>query len=343
MKQGLKKYFGILYIALITVAICAYLLLSGSLPAIVSALSTLQVRWIWAAGGCLAAYVLLRALTLHVYLRSQGARIRLSESLMISGIGQFYSAITPSASGGQPMQVYALSKLGVSVSTATAAVSIKFIGFQMASLLLCAGLWLRFLPLVSAQLGGLRFLVALGFFINLVLLGCILLVMTHRRMVRALAGWLLRLGVRLHLVRDAAALSARVERGLDDYQSSLTTLTRRPWLALGLFVLSLLQVICYLAILPCIYRAFGLHDLRAAEVLTLQTLLFIAAGFVPLPGAAGAQEGGFYLFFRGVFPEADMMAAVVCWRFFTYYLLLAVGLVAVVAEGVLQFVRARRD
>ena len=53
----------------------------------------------------------------------------------------------------------------------------------------------------------------------------------------------------------------------------------------------------------CLYRAFGLSGWAPADLFTLQLLLFIAAAFVPLPGAAGAQEGGFYLFFRGVFPE----------------------------------------
>ena len=75
----------------------------------------------------------------------------------------------------------------------------------------------------------------------------------------------------------------------------------------------------------CIYHAFGLSGASDGWIFTLQTLLFIAAAFVPLPGAAGAQESGFVVFFHGVFPESDLAAAMLCWRFFTYYFLLIVG------------------
>jgi len=52
---------------------------------------------------------------------------------------------------------------------------------------------------------------------------------------------------------------------------------------------------------------------------------------VPLPGAAGAQESGFCVFFRGIFPEDSLAAAMLCWRWFTYYLLMILGLIMMAA------------
>ena len=63
------------------------------------------------------------------------------------------------------------------------------------------------------------------------------------------------------------------------------------------------------------------------------TCCSIAASFTPLPGASGAQEGGFYLFFKDYFSDNVIFAALFVWRFLTYYLSIIVGFVAVAIDG----------
>ncbi|MBQ6257883.1 MAG: flippase-like domain-containing protein, partial [Clostridia bacterium] len=83
----------------------------------------------------------------------------------------------------------------------------------------------------------------------------------------------------------------------------------------------------------CVYRALGLSQYTYFDVLTLQFLLYIAASFTPLPGASGAQEGGFYIFFQHVFPADKLVGALLLWRFFTYYFTLIIGLSAVIIDS----------
>ncbi|MDR2903589.1 MAG: flippase-like domain-containing protein, partial [Clostridiales bacterium] len=47
--------------------------------------------------------------------------------------------------------------------------------------------------------------------------------------------------------------------------------------------------------------------------------------FVPIPGAAGAAEGSFYLFFAIFFGESLLLSAVLIWRVITYYSCIAAG------------------
>ena len=72
-----------------------------------------------------------------------------------------------------------------------------------------------------------------------------------------------------------------------------------------------------------------------AAVLTLSCLLFVSASYTPLPGASGAQEGGFLLYFKGIFRDGTIGLALLIWRFFTYYLFLIAGVFAVLGEKVL--------
>lgn len=61
------------------------------------------------------------------------------------------------------------------------------------------------------------------------------------------------------------------------------------------------------------------------HVLTVSFLLFVSASYTPLPGASGAQEGGFLVYFGSVFTGGTVSVALLVWRFITYYLCLLVG------------------
>ena len=61
----------------------------------------------------------------------------------------------------------------------------------------------------------------------------------------------------------------------------------------------------------------------------VQSLLQVSVSFMPMPGASGAQEIGFSSFFRNYFVNDDLYAAVMVWRFFTYYLVVIAGAILV--------------
>jgi len=228
MRDKLKKYSGALYIVLMTVIVALVLVNNHDAAQIIAALRTMDLRWVGAAALCIGGYLFLRMAVLKYYLRCRGYRITWREAMGVTGAGQFYSAITPSASGGQPMQVLWLHRLGVPVSIGTACVSVKFIGFQAAVLLQGAVLWLADWQKVSAQLYGFRWLVLLGFAMNAGLIAVIFLAILCRSLLDRLIGWLLRLGAKMKLVRRPEALRERFRLSLEDYRAALGTLRKRP-------------------------------------------------------------------------------------------------------------------
>ena len=340
MRERIKKYAGALYIALMTVVVVVVLSCTNELEQIFEAFGQMETRWLLAAGGCIVLYLLLRMATMRYYLTRHGWKISWREAAGVTGAGQFYSAITPSSSGGQPMQVLWLHRQGVPVSLGTACISVKFLSFQASVLLLGGVLGLSKWRMVEAQLYGFRWLVVLGYVVNAGLLVAVALTIPRSNVLDRLSRWAVGIGARLRLVKHPEEVCERFQSAIADYRDALQMLFRRPLDAVVVFLLSMLQVIAYMSVALCLYRAFGLSGAGNSDILTLQLLLFIAAAFVPLPGAAGAQESGFCVFFRGIFPEESLMAAMVCWRFFSYYLLLVGGLVMMAVAG---FRRRNRD
>ena len=212
------------------------------------------------------------------------------------------------------------------VSTGTACISVKFLGFQTGYLLI-GGLMLLFRRgMIGQQLAGFGWLIALGFVVNAALIAAVLLTIPRTKILERMIRWLIRVGERLHIVKDGKSALESFQNMLADYRDALVQLLRSPLDAFVMFALSIAQVIVYMCVIVCIYRAFGLASVQSVDLFAIQLALFIAAAFIPLPGAAGAQESGFCAFFAGIFPEASMIPAMLCWRFFSYYLLLGMGL-----------------
>lgn len=326
MRAFFKKYFGLIYVLLIAAVVIGILIGNNELGMIFDALSSLEVGWVWAAASCIAVYLLLRMAQMKYYLARRGYRISWLQAAEVTGAGQFYSAITPSSSGGQPMQVLHLHRMGVPVSLGTACVSVKFLGFQTGFLVLggvfAAGKW----GMISRQLHGFRWLVALGYVINAALIVAVLLTIPRSRIVDGVVRFAIGLGERIHIVKDGGKAFEAFQNSLKDYRDALLQLLKSPMDALVMCALSIMQVAVYMWVAVCMYHAFGLTGVPESDLFTIQLMLFIAAAFVPLPGAAGAQESGFCAFFEGIFPGDRLIAAMVCWRFFSYYLLLTLGL-----------------
>lgn len=326
MRAFLKKYSGPLYVVLITAVMLAILLRSNELEQICRTLAALDARWVLAAAACIALYLFLRVAALKFYFSRRGHRISWIQAVGVTGAGQFYSAITPSASGGQPMQVLWLHRFKIPASLGTACVSAKFLGFQTAVLSLGAAAWLLNRQLVAQQLHGFRWLILLGYAVNSALITAILLTLPKSRIMDRLIRLLVRLGRKLRIVKNGESVQTAFENAVKDYREALLHLLKHPADAMILYLISVLQIVSYMSVVICLHKAFRLSGTDAMSLLTLQLMLFIAAAFIPLPGAAGAQESGFCLFFQGVFPENQLIAAMISWRFFSYYLLLFSGL-----------------
>jgi len=339
MKNFLKRYGGILFMALTIGAVVLIAMREGNWSDTVAALRSMDWRWEALAGAFWLLFVGSRAYTMKFYLARQGVLVRFGAAFHASIIGLFYSGVTPAASGGQPMQMYHLHKEGVPVSLSASGVLVKFVGFQ-SMLLLLAGLFLGLnYSFVRETVGSSFFLIVLGFVINAVVVSAVLLVLISRRAVRSIVRLSLSLGEKLRLVKDRPAMEKRIGKQVDGYLESMSTVRDRPLDLLAMFALSALQVVTYSCIIWALYHAFGLSGASVFQLVAIQLLLYQTVSFVPLPGASGAQEGLFFLFLHTIVPDTMQIGMLFAWRFFTFYLTMLIGGLTVVFDGILSLRR----
>ena len=131
---------------------------------------------------------------------------------------------------------------------------------------------------------------------------------------------------------DWEAVLARTYDVLDTYHEAVHGLLRSPVQILIQCLCSALSLLALTGSIVFVYYAFGLSGTSWDELLTLSFLLFVSASYTPLPGASGAQEGGFMYYFNGIFPGGTKGLALLIWRFFTYYLFLFTGAATLLLE-----------
>lgn len=330
-----RNYRWSVLIVLGTIALTVYIVFySNDLNTIMHTISALDVRWLAAALMLWFGSAVLEAVILRIFLNKQGYPISLTYAVYVYLMGSFYSAITPGSSGGQPAQIYCLSKQKVPVGISSSAITIRFVLSQAAIVVLTLILWVCNTRLINTQLSGCRWLIIIGWLIHLAGVVLILMATFCRTFLQRTADKLIRLGRKLRILRDPEAATNQLNEWIDGYQRSVQAASHHPRLMLLLTLMSVISLLMTMAIVICIYQAFGLQGTKWSELLIIAYMLYLSASYHPLPGASGAQEGGFLLFYKGIFPSGQITLAMLVWRFFTYYLHLIVGAAAMMGHSI---------
>ena len=337
-----KKIFGLIYILVtlgITLYICFYTtdfkVLSGVLA---------HINWLWMlpAFGLMVMYVLLEALPQYIIYRQRGYGKTFAQQAKIGVIGLYYSGITPSSSGGQPMQVVYLSKMGKHIGLSSYLSTLKTFFFQAIMTIVCMIGYFTHLDLVHKHYGTASKFVWLGWGLNIIMLLGMVLLVVKPGILRKLIRWLARVIARFIGGRKTVPIRAKALKEVKYFHKAYEGSQRHPSDFVYTFLVTLVQILAYLSISYFIYRAFELPPESFFVLFSVQALVVCAVSFVPLPGSAGAQEVGYYSFFVPFFGESAIFPAMILWRILTSYMVILVG-AAVVTVDTISGMRKKKE
>jgi uncharacterized protein (TIRG00374 family) len=210
--------------------------------------------------------------------------------------------------------------------------------FQCAFVLVSVASFVGMYTKLAAENPGIIPFVILGLGIN----GCSIVFFAslfHKPILHQICRFAKWLMGRFGFLRRRTGLLNSIDRFEADFGSYTDDFKGKQKSLIAAMLLSIPQFILQMSVIYFIFRAFGYHDVSYLEVLAVQSMLQVSVSFMPMPGASGAQEIGFSSFFRNYFVNDDLYAAVMVWRFFTYYLVVIAGAILVVAD---QFVYRRK-
>ncbi|MEG0227816.1 MAG: lysylphosphatidylglycerol synthase transmembrane domain-containing protein [Lachnospiraceae bacterium] len=245
-----------------------------------------------------------------------------------SCIGFFFSCITPSASGGQPAQIYYMHKNKIPIPIATLVLMVVTITYK--SILVFIGLFLVVFQrgFVHKYLGGVLPIFYLGLILNI---GCCILMMVlvfHPLVAKNIMMKCLRVLEKLHILRKKQSRTQKLEASMDQYNATAAYLKQHKKVIFNVVAMTFLQRFILFFATYFVYRAFGLHGTSIYDVVMLQATISVAVDMLPLPGGMGISENLFLIIFKPIFIAGYLLPGMILSRGLAYYaqLLLSAGM-----------------
>lgn len=318
MSKGKRLAGGILLLGLI--ALTFYLLLRNQpVSQLLEVLGRVKPGYVVLGLGLMFVFVGSEAMCSKLILGRLGHPLPYRRCLGFSFVGFYVSSITPSATGGQPAQIYYMSKNGVPPAHGALNMMMIAVCYQVTVLLYAAVTAIAMPGLITAMGPGMGLLLLYGVVVMLALTAGMLCFMFLPNAARRLMNGLLNLGARLRLVRDRAAAAEKLERQMAEYRSGAECFKKNAALVPVLLGLNLVQLTALFLVPFVVYKAFGLSGHGAMELVGAQALLTLATSSLPLPGAVGATEGGFVTLFALFFGTSLVTPAVLVSRGISFY------------------------
>ena len=290
-----------------------YLLRQQPISTLIQTLRSVRPAYVGLGLGLMLCFVGCEALCTKLILGRLGHSMPYRRCLGYSFVGFYVSSITPSSTGGQPAQIFYMSRDGVPAAHASLNMMLIAVCYQTVTFLY-AGASFLLLPQIRAALGGgLSLLLLYGGVVMILLTVGMLSMMFLPNAARRLTGAVVTLGVRLRLIRREERVRAALDRQMAAYREGAACLRTNLRLVPVLLLLTFLQLTALYAVPYAVYLGFGLSGASLFQMAGAQALVSLAVGSLPLPGAVGAAEGvalhAFSLFFGAALVAPAVMVA----------------------------------
>ncbi|MBQ1660629.1 MAG: flippase-like domain-containing protein, partial [Clostridia bacterium] len=284
----------------------------------------INVLWLLFAVFMHLSNIAIDATIIYLFVKESTPDFSLKNAIVVSMVGQFYCAITPSASGGQPMQILSMTRMGVSGANGTAALIQKFLVWQFT---LTAYSVFAMVAKFSMFVGSLDYamwvLTAIGFTGQILTIVVLLLASFNKSFTSKLIGGIFRFLGKIHLMKNVDQRIVSLNKTLNSFHECNKTLNKNKALVVKVYVLTFIQLTILFLVPFCIAMSFGVGEkngnVNMLDMLCAQSYVSMVSGLVPLPGGSGAAEYCFSQFFGSFFDAQMIKSAILIWRTITYY------------------------
>ncbi|MDE6285008.1 MAG: flippase-like domain-containing protein [Bacilli bacterium] len=318
--KNIKSKIGNAILLIALVILTFYVIFKNNdMEVILQNITQVDIKFIFMGLGIMFLFVLGEAMNLHVVLKSLGEPIHLLQTFKYALVGFFFSSITPSSTGGQPLQVYFMTKDKIPVSHSLVALIVELFSFQVAS---CVLAWLGIIfsyDLLVASIGKIKYLLILGLTVNFLLVSGLLILLFSKKIALKLNHGLYAILRFIHF-KKADNVYNSILKQIDEYHDSALFLKNHKSIIVKTILISFGKLFLYHSIPYFVYLAFGLHDFTILDFVWMQAVLYISVSSLPFPGAVGVSEGSFVILFKLLFPEAILSSAMLLSRGISFYI-----------------------
>ena len=301
MKSRKKIIFNGVFLAVVF-ALTIYGVFHGEdLSSMMDAIHRADKRWLIPGIALVAVFIWGESIIIWYMMRSSGIQLKKRTCFLFSSVGFFFSCITPSASGGQPMQIYYMKKEKISIPVSTVILMIVTITYKLVLVVIGIGIAIFGRGFLHKYLEGILPVFYLGLALNIFCVTFMTILVFHPLLAKAIMVKGMKLLERLHLVKKKDGRLKKLEDSMDTYRNTAAYLKNNPFVIVKVIGITFIQRMALFAVTWFVYQAFGLHGTGFWEILFLQAVISVSVDMLPLPGGMGISETLFLNIFSPVF------------------------------------------
>ena len=292
-----------------------------------------QKRYLIPAVFCVLFFIWGESIIIYYMMGTLGIRLKKWTCFLFSSVGFFFSCITPSATGGQPAQIYYMKKKDIPIPVATLVLMVITITYKAVLVLVGLGLLVFGQSFIHAYLIGIMPVFLLGILQNVGCVGFMMLLVFHTTLAGKILGRGLCFLEKIHLLSYKKSRHEVLEHGMTKYRETAEYFKTHKHVVVNVLLITFAQRFALFFSTYFVYRAFGLHGYSVMTIMLLQAVISISVDMLPLPGGMGISEKLFLTIFVPVFGARLLLPGMVLSRGLSYYTeLLLSALLTIVAH-----------
>lgn len=330
MNKKVKKHlFNVLFVLLL-LGITMFILLKSndelSWTDVKEFFSGCNVWYIVAAIGGMFVFLLAEAFSLKNIARKFGYKTKFVSAFAYSAADAYYSALTPSATGGQPASAYYMIKDGIDGGTTTFVLVFNLLGYTAAifvlgisafiiSLFTSGGTW-AFIEFSTLS----KVLIIIGAVMQAFLIWLFIACLRHPNAVLKTGNFFIKILAKLHLSKKPDILREKLAGMVEKYRHCGAEIKKHKWLFFQTLVWNVIQRGAQVAITAFVFKA-AQPQTDMLHVFALQCFVLLGYNSIPLPGGSGVFELLYMNVFSTVafFDKPFLVVAVMVTRVISYY------------------------
>ncbi len=251
--------------------------------------------WLALSGICMFSFIFFEGVSLLQICRTCGYPQKMRRGFLYSAGDTYFSAITPSGTGGQPAIIFFMMKDGIPGAVITATLVINFIAFNVGLLffgvvgfLLAPSVFMGYSTMCKA------FIIA-GFLIFATLFTLGVLMIRRREFIFRIAMKMISFLHKIHLVKHQEKIQKKLEKVMEEYKTCVNVVAGHKGMWFNACLMNILQRFAQIVVTVFSYRALGgMGPVR--ELFSTQCFATIGSTCIPIPGAIGISD---YLMIEG--------------------------------------------
>ncbi len=313
------------------------------LGAMMDALRKADIRWLLPGVALVTFFIWGESIIIWYMMRSFGIRLKKRICFLFSSVGFFFSCITPSATGGQPMQIYFMKKERIPIPFATVILMIITITYKLVLVVVGLGVMCFGRGFMHRYLGGILPVFYLGVALNVFCVTFMTILVFHPILAESVIEKGMNFMERFHILKRSQTRREEVHAAMQVYRETAVYLKEHGMVLFYVILITFVQRMALFAVTWMVYLAFHMKGTSMWDVVFLQAVISVSVDMLPLPGGMGISESLFLKIFLPVFGAITLPAMVVSRGLGYYSQLFISALFTVVAQIYYSAVRSESE